>query len=699
MPQARLVDLRRHPAPLFLVTKLLRAGFLALLALSPSVRPAQEGAPDELAQGAAGRKALAALIEGAQANQGEPAATALDVHESSFALPFVGVQHGELRVLATGGEEEARAVARELVTARTLFAGLTGLAVSFPPGTRAFLLASNEERDRFLEKHPRITLEERTRLLRLEGTGIPGTADWVFWEGDPEKRRDGLVRFAFDWFLQSQGVRHESGPWLHEGLGFYLTHALTGTRLTWFSQPVFRGGADDAANRALFARMKDGEDWLALAADRFAPELRFDLEELLHLAPNELDPSDYLRLHALCAYLIEVHPGSLAGVLQGVGAGEDPRDVLEAALQFPFRELRPRLDAWLRAREAQVSREGGKRTPGELVAQWKRATAEQKRATVKLFKERVASLDTAQMRALRGALALSADPGVRKVELTWFDPAIHAPAQPIPRKRLSSADARAKRLLEAVRGKEKPEEPAYDYDWGRGVLLRRDDSEDPERVFQDTLRGVPPGAALARARLLAFLDPPADRKLHAAFEHAYTDRDGLAFPVTLYEMWGSGQTMEMPDVDTLGIVHEVLDEWQRWVAPVPPTQHAALYKTVGDLFRSAKRARELRLALAETYCVPQANPRESGELATTSVHALWALAEEDPTRLRDSLPAARDVEAFLKDLGERVRRDPKLARGRQRAARLRNDGELLRGAFGAALDEVLLAPLPEPATR
>ncbi|MEQ1891992.1 MAG: hypothetical protein ABL998_05570 [Planctomycetota bacterium] len=678
----------------------LRFGRPLLLSLALAGAPQPQEAPNEdLARGALGRRAFAALIEQATSALLEPASTALDVHEASFTLPFVGVEVEGLRVLATGGEEEARAVARELGLARALFTRLTGLTVAFPPGMRAFLLSSSEERDLFLSKHPRVTLDERARLMKLEGTGIPGTADWVFWEGDPEKRRDGLVRFAFDWFLQSLGARHEDHPWLHEGLGFYLTHALTGTRLTWFTQPAFQGGAADAENRALFERMKDGEDWLALAADRFAPERRFDLEELLHLLPRELDPSDYLRLHALAAYLIEVAPATLTSVIPRVGADDDPREVLEEALGFPFAELRPRLDGWLRAREAQASRESGKRTPGELLAQWKKASAEQKRATVKLYKARLAALDTAQMRALRSALALADTAGVRRAELGWFDPVTHAPAQPIARKRLGPGDARVKRLMESVRGKEKPAEPVFDYDWGRAVVLRRDDSEDPESVFQALLRGVPPGAELARARLLAFLDPPEDRKLQAAFENAYADRDGNVFPLTLFELWGSGQTMEMPDVDTLGIVHEVLGEWQRWVAPVPPDQHPALYSTVGDLYRRAKRARELRLVLAETLFLPQVSARESAELSATSAHALWSLLEDDPRRLVATLPVADKAEAFLKELGENVRRDPKYSRGRQRAARLRNDAELLRGAFGAALDEALVAPGGEAEKR
>jgi len=663
------------------------AAFFLLLPLALQDDPFEA----EARRGEEGRVALRATLERTAAARTAPAPTALDVFESSLGLSFAAVQAEGLRVLSTAGQDEARAVAGELLTARGLFATLCGVPAQFPEGARALLLGSSEERDQFLSKHPRVTLEERVRLMKLEGTGIPGTADWAFWEGDPEKRRDGLVRFAFDWFLQSVGVRHDTQTWLHDGLGFYLTHALTGTRLTWFTPAYLGGGSSNEENVALLARMKEGEDWMALAVDRFAPELRFDLEEVLHLLPGELDPSDYLRVHALAAYLVEVHPAALGTIVTRIGAEEDPRDVLQEALGFDFDELRGRLDRWVRAREALVAKQSGRRSAAEVTALWKRAGPEAKRAAVKLFKARLAELDTAQMRAQRLALALASEAPVKRVEAGHFDPAEHAPAQPIPRKRLGAGDARAKRLLESVRGKNPPPGPAIDFDWGRGVVVRLDDPEDPESVYRNALRGIPLGAELARARLLQHLERPADRSLHAAFEHAYTDREGNVFPLTLYEMWGSGQTMEMPDVDTLGIVHSVLNDWQRWTAPVPGDQQAPLYKVVGELYRGAKRQRELFVGLADVFLFPQGAARGGSEALTVELHALWAFCASDPERLALILPLAKDCEAFTKELAQRVRRDPQYARGRPRAAELRADGERVRGAFASALEEALAA--------
>ena len=189
------------------------------------------------------------------------------------------------------------------------------------------------------------------------------------------------------------------------------------------------------------------------------------------------------------------------------------------------------------------------------------------------------------------------------------------------------------------------------------------------------------------------LDREDERKLQAAFEHAYTDRDGNVYPVTLYEMWDSGRTMEMPDVDTLGIVHDVLDEWRRWVAPVPGSQHDPLYKVIGELFLACQHARELRLALADLWLFPEAPPREGYESQALNLHALWATQESDPAKLSAVLPEAKQWKSFLDGLVERCKQDPQLySRGKHRAAGLRKDGEAVRSALGAALDEALAAP-------
>lgn len=675
---------------------------LALGALAPA-----HGAHDDDAAGARGREELAALLRECRAALKPVVADEPEPHERAFGLPLVVVEGNGVRVLAAGGdEEEARRVAEAMAAARALFGTLTGLPATFPGGVSAFLLGTPAAKEAFLGKHPRLGPEAGARLAKLEGAGVPGTADWAWWEGDAERRLDGLVRFSFDWLFRAQGITLEQHAWLHEGLGFYLTHAVTGTYLTWFERPGAGSPKRAAANAALLARMEEpGVDWMELAHGLFAPGQAFDLEELLHLAPDELEAADHVRVQALAGYLVEVHRAALGTILARVGQGEDPRAVLEEALGFPFDELRTRLDAWLAQRAVLVARAAGRLTEGELRALWDGLDPARRVVAVAALRRRVAELDTQQLRWLRAALARSsATPLPPGANAPFFDPKVHAPGQPIARKRLPAGHAKVKPIVASARPEPDPRAPrlAFDYDWGRGAVVRVAEPDEPEAVFENALAGLPPDADLARARVLALLDRPEERALQAAFAHAYTDRDGNVYPVTLYDMWATGTTMEMPDVDTLGIVHEVLDEWQRWKAPVPTAQHGELYKTIGDLFQRARRSRELRLTLAELYLAPSTVLRKGYETQTLNLQALWAAVESDPARLARELPGGEGWEAFLAAQAERGKRDPKhYALGRRRAAQLRRDGEALRVALGAALEEArtFVPPSPEPEPR
>jgi hypothetical protein len=680
------------------------SGWLGVLALCALAGPgAHSHGGDDGEAGAAGRAKLAEAIQKALEAQTAPQSVAPTDKERAFGIPFTVLEVPGLRVLTTSGDEEARRIVQLMEAARRLFGELTGTAAQFPSMLTAYALGTPEAKSAFLTRHPDVGPETSARLGKLEGSGIPGTADWAFWEGDAEKRLDAMVRFSFDWLCSAQGVSNESHPWLHEGLGSYLTHALVGTRLTWFERPTINGGKANALNAALASRMDEpGADWLELAREAFEPELKFDLEEMLHLELVELEPVDHLRAHALAAYLVEVHAAAVGSVLARVGAGEDPRKVLEEALGQPFDGLRERLGTWLEGRERLVAKAEGRRTPAELEAQWKRLEKERKRLAIEGFERRLAELDTAQLRWLRAMTAAAPAEIGQPVELPFFDPKVHAPAQPIARKRLGSADSRAKKLLKAVRPEPGPRAPVlvYDYDWGRAKLTKLGNPRLPETVFHNAVLGLPPGADLARALVLAALDHPSERKLQAAFSHAYTDREGNVFPVALYEMWVTGTTMEMPDVDALGVVHFVLDDWKRWVAPVPGPKQEPLYKLIGELFLAARRSRELRQNLADLYLSPIAQPRPGYETKGNNLQALWAAQDADPVRLAALLPDAVGWENFLVTLVQRSKQEFKFySAGRRRAAQLRMDGEAVRKAMGAAMDEAETAELSpaEPA--
>ena len=662
---------------------------LGLLAQPFALQEGQGG--DDDAEGERGRSELAAAVKRAFEGQSQPKKANLRDKERVFGLELGVVEASGLRVLSIGGDEEAQRVATAIGAARSLFEALTGTPARYPSGLTAYLLGSSEAKTAFLEKHPALDPETRARLSRLEGAGVPSTADWAWWEGDAEKRLDAMVRLSFDWLFRSQGVTTERHAWLHEGLGFYLTHAMVGTRHSWFVRPRTGAAKADADNVALKSQMEDlGADWLALARGLFAPQKNFELEELLHLVAEELDPVDYLRAHALAAYLSEVHREALGSVLTRVGAGDDPRLVLEEAVGLPLAELRARLDVWLERREGLVARAEGRRSEAELEEVWRGLSPPQRGAAMAAFERGLAQLDTPQMRWLRAVLAQAPADVPRAGDLPYYDPKVHAPAQPIARKRLTGSDGRVKRLLKDVRREPDPRAAmlARDYDWCNARAVQSGNPADPELVFKNALRGVPPGADLARALVLRALDHPAERKHQAAFAHAYTDRDGNVYPLTLYEMLSTGMEIERPDVDVLGIVHDVLNDWNRWIAPVPGSQHDALYKLINELFTTCKQSRELRLVLADLFLFPGAPPRVGYEKLVLNLQALWASAESDPAKLAPLLPDGKQWASFLAELTARCQKDFKFfGQGRRRAAQLRLDAEALRKVLGAALEE------------
>ena len=207
----------------------------------------------------------------------------------------------------------------------------------------------------------------------------------------------------------------------------------------------------------------------------------------------------------------------------------------------------------------------GAQDEGELRPAWKRLDGPARAEVARRFEAEVAELDTLQNRLLtRGLLLGPSDPALLPGDgpLPYYDPAVHAPGLPIERARLEPTLPRVKRVgqLFFARIPERRLAPSYRYDWGSGEIRRTRDPGDPERVFENALGGYAPGADLVEAIAERALDDGAERAALAAFGHAYTDREGGVFPFTIYDAWSSGEEIEMPDIDNLGIAHDLLDE-------------------------------------------------------------------------------------------------------------------------------------------
>ncbi len=303
-------------------------------------------------------------------------------------------------------------------------------------------------------------------------------------------------------------------------------------------------------------------------------------------------------------------------------------------------------------------------------------------------------LDTFQLRLVRYARTLDErDPGLLPIEreTPHFDPREHAPGQPIARKLLAPDSSAARKTRERIlrRVPQSPLVASYRYDWVQGDIVRSASAPDARRVFDNALAGFAPDHDLALALVERALDDGSQRAALDAFGHAYTDRSGNVYPgLTLYDAWASGEEIEMPDVDILGVVHTLLGIRDRWIAPVPDREHNELYATVGTLFRSAQRHRGLRSAIAATFL--ESSPKLPGSYPTSieRFHGLWESCASTPAEVAKLLPEPERWSEFLVECSTRMSGDPKLlAAAQSRQATLAADALAVRALLVRLLEQ------------
>jgi hypothetical protein len=325
---------------------------------------------------------------------------------------------------------------------------------------------------------------------------------------------------------------------------------------------------------------------------------------------------------------------------------------------------------------------------------WSELSPADKRTVTERFAAEAAELDTRQNQVLARALALGeADPqSYPKAEpVPYYEPELHAPDLAIPRVRLEPDGLQARETRRQMFAKYgvRRLRSAWRYDWGARRVVRIADPTDPEHVFANGLMGQPPGLDLAEALLERALDDGRHQKELAAFGHAYTDREGGVYPLTLYDAWCSGETMEMPDIDNLGIVHDLLDDWSSWTSPVPENRQKSLYRKVEQLFQAPRGYRALRTALARTYLTGVADMRDGLEGRIDHLHGLWHRNGDAPEQLVAALPGPADELFFLADWGLEVEEDQELrAEAARRHLDLQREAWQLRKLLIRVLDDV-----------
>jgi hypothetical protein len=324
-------------------------------------------------------------------------------------------------------------------------------------------------------------------------------------------------------------------------------------------------------------------------------------------------------------------------------------------------------------------------TDEEVIAAWEKLEPEVQEELVEWFRSEVVWLDTFQNSLVRFCLENQPrDAGLWPIvgPGSWYDPEVHAPAQPIARKRLSltSKSLEKKREEFFFRVPERKLDSAFIYDYGEQELRRTQRLDDPDRIFRNALAGFPPDLDLAEALVEMWLDDGSQQATAEAFAHLYTDRSGRAYTgLTLYDAWASGANMEMPDVDTLGVIHDLEDDWKSYRAPVPERKHKQLYDQVGALFKDIQHHRGLRHAMAMTYLSGYPALRDGYGANLERFHALWDSTESTPEKLESELPDSEDWDSFLKKWIKTHDKSKKLKEaGITRRDTLHNDGLWVR---------------------
>ena len=636
------------------------------------------------------RRALDALVQRVAAEGAAPDVVEPSAKEAGLGLGFEAVATASARVLATSGRGEADAVAQLLDVSLGVWEATLGQDPYLPEGCTIYLLSA-DEKQAFLDGHAALSAEARHTLSQLDGSGVPGTADWVYWTEDEEQRAAGILRLAIDWYgIESFGLSAQQG-WALEGLGLYFGDALLGRPVSWYAKHA--RAADEEEGFARRERLTSGNvDWLVEAHGVLTSDAAPALADVLAKAAGELTLEELCCAAALAAFLMEAHRDDAPVVLRKVQDGASAAAALEAALGLAPEALQARLQRWVGERAALPDDAPPAIDQARLARAWQRLSDKERRAVAASLRTLLAASEDPRLSSLRRVVDAAREASGRlpaAPEAPHFDPKEHAPHEPTRRKRLDDDDRRLSRMRRVLLGKPAARalRSTWRYDWGSGAIQRTGDPDDPEVVFANANAGYHPDLDLARAFVLQALDGGHERKALAAFGHAYTDRDGNVYPgLTLYDAWRSGETIEMPDVDTLGIVHDVLDEWTRWKAPVPGSEHGALYGRIQELFQDAHRYRTLREALALCLFIPDPVVPEGYESLVGNLHALWAAHDSDPATLAAHLPDARGWEGYLDEWVRRCKSDgPVWDAGRWQRRELSQAAEAVRRALSRAM--------------
>jgi len=251
-----------------------------------------------------------------------------------------------------------------------------------------------------------------------------------------------------------------------------------------------------------------------------------------------------------------------------------------------------------------------------------------------------------------------------------FKPAEFAPALKLRSRVYKPKSSRWKSLAKKYSNPLCPPIDVEKWNWsfGEQALIAPNPAIKPENMVKQMWAGTWPQYDLLTAQLAAYFDH--DDNQHAIanyFEHSYRDRDGRIYDgLTLEQMWSSGITFGISDVETIAYLRLILDD-QKLQSPISKSMHNGLYALIKDGFTEFREYKQLRLAIAARFLNPNGQVPLILEGANQQFDLAWALCDFQLPAMRDLLirnPTRKKFFAAVAKMQESKKDDVELIRQR-----------------------------------
>ncbi|MAG56966.1 MAG: hypothetical protein CMJ83_11785 [Planctomycetes bacterium] len=294
------------------------------------------------------RPVLRALGSSCLAVASEPKTIEPDATEKGVGLEWKGtVATRYIRVLSTESPEGAVEAARATEAVGELFRLVFETKTAHRKGLTAYLVSSEQEKAHFANHHPNVSQALRTQLGPNHG-GWLDAYRVIHYGAGRGARVDAACRQVLSNYVADAWKTTPSQGWAYEGAGLWLTHTVTGTRMTWFTRPESGSTAKEIKERRRLCKPKT--DWMKEAKKIMSGDSVLTISAVTSRNSADLKPKEVVHSYAFCSYLIEGFPVRAAKIFADAASGDRLSIVIEKNLGWSMDKLDRRFSKWVKER-------------------------------------------------------------------------------------------------------------------------------------------------------------------------------------------------------------------------------------------------------------------------------------------------------------------------------------------------------------